>query len=68
MVYTFRVGNAFLCCLLGEHFLSFESAKNIFKSLWPLPQEAESVRMYYICSGIPIYSKLNLKDVFVSIS
>ena len=68
MVYTFRVGNAFLCSLLGEHILSFESAKNIFKSLWPLPQEAESIRMYFIYSGIPIYSKLNLKDVFVSIS
>lgn len=68
MVYTFRVGNAFLCSLLGEHIFSFESAKNIFKSLWPLPQEAESVRMYFIYSGIPIYSKLNLKDVFVSIS
>lgn len=68
MVYTFRVGNAFLCSLLGEHIFSFESAKNMFKSLWPLPQEAESVRMYFIYSGIPIYSKLNLKDVFVSIS
>lgn len=68
MVYTFRVGNAFLCSLLGKHILSFESAKNIFKSLWPLPQEAESIRMYFIYSGIPIYSKLNLKDVFVSIS
>lgn len=68
MVYTFRVGNAFLCGLLGEHILSFESAKNIFKSLWPLPQEAESIRMYFIYSGIPIYSKLNLKDVLVSIS
>lgn len=68
MVYTFRVGNAFLCNLLGNHILSFESAKNIFKSLWPLPQEAESIRMYFIYSGIPIYSKLNLKDVFVSIS
>lgn len=68
MVYTFRVGNAFLCSLLGNHILSFESAKNIFKSLWPLPQEAESARMYFIYSGIPIYTKLNLKDVFVSIS
>lgn len=68
MVYTFRVGNAFLCSLLGNHILSFESAKNIFKSLWPLPQEAESIRMYFIYSGFPIYSKLNLKDVFVSIS
>lgn len=68
MVYTFRVGNAFLCSLLGEQIFSFESAKNIFKSLWPLPQEAESIRMYFIYSGIPIYSKLNLKDVFVSIS
>lgn len=68
MVYTFRVGNAFLCSLLGKHILSFESAKNIFKSLWPLPQEAESIRMYFIYSGIPIYSKLNLKDVFVTIS
>lgn len=68
MVYTFRVGNAFLCSLLGTHIASFESAKNIFKSLWPLPQETESIRMYFIYSGIPIYSKLNLKDVFVSIS
>ena len=68
MVYTFRVGNAFLCGLLGNHILSFESAKNIFRSLWPLPQEAESARMYFIYSGIPIYTKLNLKDVFVSIS
>ncbi len=68
MVYTFRVGNAFLCSLLGNHILSLESAKNIFKSLWPLPQEAESARMYFIYSGIPIYTKLNLKDVFVSIS
>lgn len=68
MVYTFRVGNAFLCSLLGTQIFSFESAKNIFKSLWPLPQEAESARMYFIYSGIPIYTKLNLKDVFVSIS
>lgn len=68
MVYTFRVGNAFLCSLLGTNVLSFESARNIFKSLWPLPQESESIRMYYIYSGIPVYSSLNINDVFVSIS
>lgn len=38
MVYTFRVGNAFLCSLLGKHIFSFESPKNIFKYLLPLPQ------------------------------
>lgn len=68
MVYTFRVGNAFLCALLETNIFTLETAKNIFKSLWPLPQEAESTRMYFIYSGLPIYSQLNLKDVFVSIN
>lgn len=67
MVYTFRVGNAFLCSLLEESVFSRETAQNIFRSLWPLPQESESIRMYFIYSGIPIYTKLNLKDVFVLI-
>lgn len=68
MLYTFRVGNAFLCSLLETTIVSSETAKNIFKSLWPLPQETESIRMYFIYSGIPIYTKLNLQGVFVQIS
>lgn len=67
MVYTFRVGNAFLCSLLEKSVFSRETAQNIFRSLWPLPQESESIRMYLIYSGIPIYTRLNLKDVFVLI-
>ena len=66
MLYTFRVGNAFLCCVLEENELT-NAVKNLFRSLWPLPQEAESMRMYFLYGGVPVYSKLNLKDVFVSI-
>lgn len=68
MVYTFRVGNAFLCNLLKKPIFSFESANNVFRSLWPLPQRNESIRMYFIYSGIPIYTNFNLKDVFVQIN
>lgn len=67
MVYTFRVGDTFLRSLLGVRIFSFKSAQNVFKSLWSLPQKEESTRMYFIYSGIPMYTKLNLKDVFVSI-
>lgn len=67
MTYTYRVGNAFLCNILGNSTFTRETAKNIFESLWPLPQESESIRMYFIYSGIPIYSKLPLEKVFVAI-
>lgn len=68
MTYTYRVGNAFLCNILGTSSFTTETANNIFKSLWPLPQESESIRMYFIYSGIPIYSRLPLEKVFVTIN
>lgn len=68
MTYTYRVGNAFLCSILGTSSFTPETANNIFKSLWPLPQESESIRMYFIYSGIPIYSRLPLEKVFVTIN
>lgn len=68
MTYSYRVGNAFLCNILGTSSFTTETANNIFKSLWPLPQESESIRMYFIYSGIPIYSRLPLEKVFVTIN
>lgn len=68
MTYTYRVGNAFLCNILGNRSFTSETANNIFESLWPLPQESESIRMYFIYSGIPIYSRLPLEKVFVTIN
>lgn len=68
MTYTYRVGNAFLCSILGTSSFTPETANNIFESLWPLPQESESIRMYFIYSGIPIYSRLPLEKVFVTIN
>lgn len=67
MLYTYRVGNSFLCNILGKNIISIDTVKSIFKSLWPLPQQSESTRMYLLYSGIPLYTRLNLNDVFVNI-
>lgn len=67
MVYTYRVGNAYLCSILGNKTFSSKVSMSIFQSLWPLPQEVETLRMYLIYSGLPIYSNSNLREVFVTI-
>lgn len=67
MTYTFRIGDNMIAALADENEFSLRAAKKAFKSMWPLPMSAESKRMYFLYSGCPIYTSIDMTDVFVRV-
>ncbi len=55
MTYTFRVGDSLLHNLSRNKYLDDGIIKKVFTSLWPLPTEEESKKMYQLYTDNKVY-------------
>lgn len=55
MVYTFRIGDSFLSNIGGHSVVSEGVVKEALYSVWPLPQEEESRKVYRIYANEKLY-------------
>ena len=67
MAYTFRVGDNMISALADKSIFSLKAAKKVVNSIWPLPMSSESKRMYFLHSGFPIYTTVDISEIFVQV-